>query len=77
MKPRRQKITAAFSLPELLIVVAIIATLAAIVLPDFARKKNRANRVKCVGNQKHIGTAFRVFASDNGDRYPLQTTNNA
>ena len=77
MKPRRQKITAAFSLPELLIVVAIVATLAAIVLPDFARKKNQANRVKCVGNQKNIGTAFRVFASDNGDSYPLQTTTNA
>ena len=66
----RRKI-AAFSMPELLVVVAVIGVLAAVLLPDLARKKSIANRVKCVGNHKLNGTSFRVFAADNGDLYPL------
>lgn len=77
MKPRHQKITAAFSLTELLIVVAIIALLAVIVLLGYQYTRTMALRITCVGRQKNVATSFRVFASDNGGRYPLQTTTNA
>lgn len=38
------------------------------------KTRDKASRIKCIGNQKQIGTAFRVFASDNDDKYPLETT---
>ena len=68
---------AAFTRKDLLVVVAILLTLlvlASMLLPALGKAKAKSGRIKCVNNQKQIGTAFRVFASDNDDRYPLQTT---
>ena len=73
---RTPKNTAAFTLTEAVIVVIIIGLLAAVILPELQRTKAKNNRISCVGRNKHIGDAYRVFASDNGDRYPLQATNN-
>ncbi|GDY21538.1 hypothetical protein LBMAG56_28850 [Verrucomicrobiota bacterium] len=67
---------AAFTLIELLVVIAIIGILASMLLPALGKAKAKANRIKCVNCQKQIGTAFRVFASDNGDLYPLKATGN-
>ncbi len=64
----------AFTLIELLVVMAIIAILAAMLLPVTARSNGRSLRVQCVNNQKQIGVAFRVWESDNGDKYPMAIT---
>ncbi len=75
---RTPKNTAAFTRKDLLVVVAIIVPallLASMLLPACGKAKAKSGRIKCVNNQKQIGTAFRVFASDNDDRYPLRATN--
>ncbi|MDB6058709.1 MAG: type secretion system protein [Verrucomicrobiales bacterium] len=64
------KTTTAFTLLEVIVVTFLIALVALIVLPALNPPHHKHAKLGCVNNLKQIGTAYRIWASDNGDRYP-------
>jgi prepilin-type N-terminal cleavage/methylation domain-containing protein len=57
----------AFTLVELLVVLAIIAVLAALLLPGLARARQNARRVVCLNNLRQFVVADTVYAHDYGE----------
>ncbi|MDH7601221.1 MAG: prepilin-type N-terminal cleavage/methylation domain-containing protein [Armatimonadota bacterium] len=60
----------AFTIVELLVVVAIIAVLAAILFPVISNVKAAAKRASCANNLSQIGSAYRMYCADWNDYYP-------
>lgn len=54
----------AFTLVELLVVVAVIAVLIAILLPALRRARETAYRVSCASNMRQLALAFLLYAND-------------
>ena len=67
----------AFTLIELMVVVAIIALLIAILLPSLAKAREQAYQVKCASNMKNIWNGIFYYAEDkgNGNGYLTQMSN--
>lgn len=60
----------AFTLVELMMVIAVIGVLAAIMLPAVAATRESARRKSCVSNLKQMGLALHMYALENADKYP-------
>src|SRR5581483_6725994 len=61
---------AAFTLIELLGVIAIITILAAMLLPPQARAKEKGRQIYCVNKLSQLTLALRLYADDNKGIYP-------
>ena len=60
-----------FTLIELLVVVAVLALLAATLLPALAANKRNPKLVQCLANLRQIGMGCSVYAADFNGWYPI------
>lgn len=60
-----------FSLIELMVVTAIIATLAALSLPLLVDVKNSAKRATCLNNLRQIDLGIHMYCDDANDASPM------
>jgi type II secretory pathway pseudopilin PulG len=65
---RRHGAASAFSLAELLVVTAMIAIMAALMLPAISKARHQVAASSCLNNQKQLANAFHMYAQDNSDR---------
>jgi prepilin-type N-terminal cleavage/methylation domain-containing protein/prepilin-type processing-associated H-X9-DG protein len=61
-----------FTLVELLVVIAVIAILAAMLLPALATAREMARASTCMSNQKNVGLGFIMFTGDWEGRWPAR-----
>jgi prepilin-type N-terminal cleavage/methylation domain-containing protein len=59
-----------FTLIELMIVIAVIAILAAILIPNFLHARAQSQTSTCEGNERQIASALEVYAVDHSGNYP-------
>ena len=64
-----------FTLIELMIVIAIIAILAAVLIPNFMRAREASRLNACKSNLKNISTAIETYSNDNDGVYPFTNNN--
>lgn len=75
--PRQVMLMRAFTLVELLAVVAIVGILAALLLPSLSTAKMKSKKTACISNLKQLGVAFNLYCADNDGRLPDNLPENA
>ncbi len=61
----------AFTLVELLVVIAVIAVLMAVLLPSLQAARERAKRTVCAASLQQIGRGIIAYGTEYDDRLPL------
>jgi len=67
MKRSRQN---AFTLVEILVIVAVIAILAALILPVYQRIKAAGQAAACLANLRQVGAGLNAYLNDNAMKMP-------
>ena len=77
IRPFTRAARRALTLPEILVVIAIIMLLLSILLPDFRRAREQAKAVKCAGTFHTFGTGLAVYAAEDNEWIPGRNTSGA
>jgi len=70
MKTRRN---AGFTILELVLVIIVVVILVGLMLPTLPRG-GRSGRIYCTSNQKQISLAFRMWANEHAEKFPMELT---
>lgn len=63
----------AFTLVEILVVIAILGILASILFPVFTRARDKGRQACCTSNLKQLATALHCYANDHDEMFPLDS----
>ena len=74
--PRTLASSRGFSVVELLVVLGIIATLLAVLMPTVGRAREASRRVSCLSNVRQLTAAALTYAADNDDVLPEACSTN-
>ena len=77
IKPNPTRSRSAFTLSEMLTVIAIIAVLAALLFPVVGRARKSAGNAKCVSNMRQLGTALTSMIGDQAPNLSVHYYNGA
>jgi prepilin-type processing-associated H-X9-DG protein len=76
MKPRcSNKKTTALTLIEVLVIILVLGVF--FLMIDFGpsgNAKRKALKINCINNLKQVGLAYRLWAGDHGDKYPMDVS---
>jgi len=61
----------AFTLVEMLVVIAVLGVLAALLLPALSRGKETARATACISNLHQIGLALQIYVDNHHNRLPV------
>jgi prepilin-type N-terminal cleavage/methylation domain-containing protein len=75
--PVPAKSSNAFTLTELLVVLAVLALLTATLLPALAMDKGNSKLAQCLANHRQIGAACAMYADDFSGWYPITSVGSA
>jgi type II secretory pathway pseudopilin PulG len=67
----------AFTLIEILIILATLILIAVFLIPGLVRDHRKAAVQACANNLKHVGLAFRTWDVDSGGNWPAKESTNA
>jgi prepilin-type N-terminal cleavage/methylation domain-containing protein len=71
-QPNRSRGSAlAFTLVELLVVIAVIGILASLLLPALTRAKQKGQGILCMSNHRQLAIAWQMYVSDNREHLPF------
>lgn len=75
--PQRNRNRSAFTLVELLVVVAILGILAALMMPALSSAKAKASSISCLNRVRQLGMSLMLYSDDFEGQYPprRQSTN--
>jgi len=62
---------AAFTLIEMLVVLAIIGTMAALLLPALVSAREKARQTECISNLRQCGLGFEMYLQEYNGYYPV------
>jgi prepilin-type N-terminal cleavage/methylation domain-containing protein/prepilin-type processing-associated H-X9-DG protein len=71
----RTALNSGFTLVELIVVIAIIALLATLMMPEVEKMTERARSVACMGNLRSIGTSVNTYVIENDQTFPFVEPN--
>lgn len=71
LPPNKPRLNRAFTLVELLVCVAIVAALAAMLLPSIGSSIEKAQRTRCVSNLKQIGQGMGLYLNEHDMIFPM------
>lgn len=74
MKRLTKQAAGGFTRVELVVVILVVVLLAIMIVPATQKARQKSLRIHCLNNMACLGTAYRLWAGDHGDRTPFQTS---